>query len=169
MSTLKGKDLLQKEFNEFLEDPDLDDYFGIDYWDEDNEDILSWRVVMYGPPETIYEGGYFLIKIDFNENYPTSKPNVNFKTKIYHTNVNQSNGHVCISTLNNWENTPKKPSMKIVLEDIYSLLSYQNPFDGYSIFKDECIKNYEEFKRKARQWVIQYANVNDYDRKEKNY
>ena len=24
---------------------------------------------MYGPPNTIYEGGYFLIKIDFKEEY----------------------------------------------------------------------------------------------------
>ena len=166
---MKGKDLLQKEFNEFLEDPELDDYFGIDYWDEDNPNILSWRVTMYGPPDTIYEGGYFLIKIDFTEDYPIEKPEVRFKTKIYHTNVRQDDGHVCISTLNNWNKNEKKPTMKIVLEDIYSLLSYQNPYDGYPIFKDECIKNYEVFKRKARQWVLDYANVNNYDQKEKNY
>ena len=165
----KGKELLQKEFNEFLEDPELDDYFGIDYWDEDDPNIFSWRVTMYGPPDTIYEGGYFLIKIDFTEDYPIEKPEVRFKTKIYHTNVRQEDGHVCISTLNNWNNIKEKPTMKIVLEDIYSLLSYQNPYDGYFNFKEECIKNYEVFKKKARQWVIEYANVNDYDKKEKNY
>lgn len=166
---LNGKQLLQKEFNEFMEDPDLDDYFGIDYWDYDNPDILHWRVTMYGPTDSIYEGGYFLIKIDFNEKYPEEPPEARFKTKIYHTNVNQSNGHICISTLNNWKTKIKKPPMREVLEDIYTLLSYQNAYNGYYNFKDECLNNYEEFKRKARQWVRDYADANNYDREEKNY
>ena len=113
---LKGKALLQKEMNEFLEDPDTCDLFGVDYWDEDNPNILSWRITMMGPIGTFYEGGYFLIKADFDENYPVSKPTVRFKTKIYHTNVNQTNGHICLTTLNNWNNTEIRPKMKEVFE-----------------------------------------------------
>ena len=38
---LKGRALLQKEMNEFLEDPDMCDDFGVDYWDEENPNILK--------------------------------------------------------------------------------------------------------------------------------
>lgn len=166
---LKGKDLIQKELNEFLEDPDLEDIFGIDYWDEDNPNVLNWKITMYGPEGTLYEGGYFLLKVDFKENYPIEKPDVRFKTKIYHTNVNQTNGHICISTLNDWDKMKEKPTMKNILEDIAFLIWNQNADNGYFDFKNEYIKNYSEFQKKAKQWVIEYANVEDYDNPEKNY
>lgn len=166
---LKGKELIQKELNEFLENPDIDDIFGVDYWDEDNPNILNWRITMYGPEGTLYEGGYFLIKVDFNENYPDIKPEVRFKTKIYHTNVDQNNGHVCISTLNDWNLKTEKPNMKNILEDIAFLIWNQNASDGYFDFKDEYIKNFDEFQKKAKQWVKDYANVDDYDNPDKNY
>ena len=166
---LTGKDLIQKELNEFLEDPDIDDVFGIDYWDDDNPDVFNWKVTMYGPEGTLYEGGYFLIKVIFGENYPIEKPEVKFRTKIYHTNVRQSDGHVCISTLNNWDYTIEKPSMKNVLEDIAFLIWNQNANAGYSNFNNEYIENYSEFEKKAKQWVREYANVEDYDNPEKNY
>lgn len=166
---LTGKDLIQKELNEFLEDPDIDDVFGIDYWDDDNPDVLNWKVTMYGPEGTLYEGGYFLIKVIFDEKYPVVKPEVKFRTKIYHTNVRQTDGHVCISTLNNWESAIEKPSMKNVLEDIAFLIWNQNANAGYSNFNNEYIDNYPEFEKKAKQWVREYANVEDYDNPEKNY
>lgn len=166
---LTGKDLIQKELNEFLEDPDIDDIFGIDYWDDENPNVLNWKVTMYGPEGTLYEGGYFLIKIDFDEKYPEVKPEVKFRTKIYHTNVNQTDGHVCISTLNNWGNKTEKPSMKNVLEDIAFLIWNQNANAGYFDFQKEYINNYAEFEKKARQWVREYANVENYDDPNKNY
>lgn len=167
--TLKGKDLIQKELNDFLDNPDINDVFGVDYWDEEKPDVLHWRITMYGPDETIYEGGHFLIKVDFDENYPDKKPEVRFKTKIYHTNVNQENGHVCISTLNNWDKNPEKPSMKNVLEDIAYLLEEQNASLGYFDFSSQYIKNYPDFEKTAREWVKEYANVEEYDNPLKNY
>lgn len=167
--SLKGKLLIQKELNEFLDNPDIDDVFGVDYWDEEKPNVLNWRITMYGPEGTLYEGGYFLIRVDFDEKYPDVKPNIRFKTKIYHTNVNQTDGHVCISTLNNWDILIEKPNMKNVLEDIAFLIWNQNAGEGYGDFKDEYIKNYAEFEKKAKQWVKDYANVEDYDNPDKNY
>ena len=161
---LKGKALLQKEMNEFLEDLDTCDLFGVDYWDEDNPNILSWRITMMGPIGTFYEGGYFLIKADFDENYPVSKPTVRFKTKIYHTNVNQTNGHICLTTLNNWNNTEIRPKMKEVFEDIIFILCNQNAQRGYSNnITEEYKKDLQKFENSAQEWCKKYANVNDYD------
>ena len=161
---LKGKALLQKELNEFLEDPDMCDDFGVDYWDEENPNILSWRITMMGPIGTFYEGGYFLIKADFDEDYPNSRPIMRFKTKIYHTNVSQSNGNICLTTLNNWKKTEIKPSMKDVLEDIIFILCNQNAERGYSNnITEQYKKDIKIFENTAQEWCKKYANINDYD------
>lgn len=166
---LKGKELLQKEFNEFLENPDATDLFGVDYWDIDNPDILHWSVTIIGPIDTFYEGGYFLLKVDFKDNYPDSKPEVNFRTKIYHSNVSQLNGHICISTLNDWYSTNPKPTMKEVLEDIIFLMWNPTPEKGYGQFDQEYIKDISKFEQNAKDWVRTYANVEDYDNPSKHY
>lgn len=161
---LKGKELLQKEMNEFLEDPDMCDDFGIDYWDEENPNILSWRITMLGPIGTFYEGGYFLIRADFDEDYPNKKPKVNFRTKIYHTNVNQNDGNICLTTLNNWEKSKIKPTMKDVFEDIIFILCCQNADRGYSNNITKEYKNdLKKFESTAQEWCRKYANVNNYD------
>jgi ubiquitin-protein ligase len=161
---LKGTALLQEEMNKFLEDPDMCDDFGVDYWDEDNPNILSWRITMLGPVGTIYEGGYFLIKADFDEDYPNKKPIVRFRTKIYHTNVSQKNGNICLTTLNNWEESCNKPSMKEVFEDIIFILCNQNAQSGYrNEITKQYLKDLKKFESTAQEWCRKYANVNDYD------
>ena len=165
----KGKELLKRELKDFLEDPDATDIFGVDYWDLDKPDILHWQVTMYGPVDTFYEGGYFLIKIDFEETYPKTKPKVNFRTKIYHSNVSQISGTVCISTLNEWESRNPRPTMKEVLEDIVYLLYNPTPEQGWGNFDEEYIKDISKFEKNAREWVKIYANVEDYDDPSKHY
>ena len=166
---LKGKDLLQKELNDFLENPDPTDTFGVDYWDIDNPDILHWSITMLGPNDTFYEGGYFLIKVDFTEKYPEEKPIVRFKTKIYHSNISQKTGNVCITTLNDWKSRNPKPTMKEVLEDIAFLMYHPTPELGYGNFDSEYINDITKFEKNAKEWVEKYANVNDYDDPKNHY
>ena len=35
-----------------------------------NEDIYNWLVVIFGPPKTLYEGGYFKAEMTFPTDYP---------------------------------------------------------------------------------------------------
>ena len=146
------------------------DYFGVDYWDEDNPNILHWRITILGPTGTFYEVGYFLIEADFDENYPKKKPKVRFRTKIYHTNISQYSGNICISTLNDWDKKDEKSTMKDVLEDIIFLMCNQNADLGYP---NEITKEYKEsitkFEKTAQEWCTKYANVNDYDNPDNFY
>uniref|UniRef100_A0A0N5AVB6 UBIQUITIN_CONJUGAT_2 domain-containing protein n=1 Tax=Syphacia muris TaxID=451379 RepID=A0A0N5AVB6_9BILA len=63
---------------------------------EDN--IFVWTVAIFGPPGTLYQGGYFKATIKFPNNYPYSPPSVKFLTKVWHPNVYE-NGDLCISIL----------------------------------------------------------------------
>jgi ubiquitin-protein ligase len=51
-----------------------------------------------GPPNTLYQGGYFKSIIRFPQDYPYSPPTVRFLTKMWHPNIYE-NGDVCISIL----------------------------------------------------------------------
>jgi ubiquitin-conjugating enzyme E2 A len=52
---------------------------------EDN--ILLWEAVIFGPEQSIWEGGVFKLLLEFTEEYPSKPPNIVFKTKLFHPNV----------------------------------------------------------------------------------
>ena len=123
-----------------------------------NNDIFHWKITLLGPVDTPYAGGLFILTADFTENYPKEKPEVRFVNQIYHLNVSPSNHHICISILNEWK--PKTP-MVDVISGIFSLFYNQNPKSPYS---GEMAREYEtnrnEFNRKAKEWTLKYASIN---------
>jgi len=64
----------------------------------DDQNVFKWTVAIYGPPGTLYQGGYFKATIKFPNNYPYSPPNLRFLSKVWHPNVYE-NGELCISIL----------------------------------------------------------------------
>ena len=64
-----------------------------------NEDSLfEWEVVLFGPPDTLYEGAYIKAQMKFPSDYPSSPPTVRFITPMWHPNV-YANGELCLSIL----------------------------------------------------------------------
>ena len=121
-------------------------------------DIFHWKISLIGPQDTPYAGGIFILTADFPDDYPNGKPEVKFINKMYHLNVSPSNGHVCISTLNNWK--PRTPFSDI-MTSIFALFYNQNPNSPYNNAQAEEFKNNRaEFDRKAREWTQQYAAMN---------
>mmetsp|Transcript_18937 Transcript_18937/g.31190 ORF Transcript_18937/g.31190 Transcript_18937/m.31190 type:complete len:104 (-) Transcript_18937:370-681(-) len=65
----------------------------------DDSDIYKWNVMIEGPSNTIYEGGYFPAILEFPVDYPQKPPKMKFTTKgFWHPNVHPD-GKVCISIL----------------------------------------------------------------------
>ena len=149
MATMK---YLKKEFDALQNDPILS--LGCTVGLEKN-DIFHWKISLAGPVDTPYAGGMFFLTADFGEDYPDKKPEVRFINKIYHLNVSPTNGHICISTLNEWK--PKTP-MVDVISAIFALFYDQNPKSPYS---GEMAREYEnnraQFNHKAMEWTAKYA------------
>ncbi len=57
--------------------------------------LTQWNATIIGPSDTPYEGGKFIVNIDFSDNYPFKAPKVLFKTKIFHPNIKQDTGEIC--------------------------------------------------------------------------
>ena len=64
----------------------------------DDDNIFLWELMIVGPPDTLYEGGFFQCKLEFPSDFPSLPPVMTFKTPIWHPNVYES-GVVCISIL----------------------------------------------------------------------
>jgi len=83
---------LQKELEDINNNPEqFDAGFA-------EEDIFLWNLMIYGPEDTMYEGGLFQCSMKFPKDYPSSPPEMTFNTPMWHPNIHQD-GKVCISIL----------------------------------------------------------------------
>jgi ubiquitin-conjugating enzyme E2 D len=120
-----------------------------------DDNIFNWTATIVGPKDSPYEGGIFLLAIDFPKDYPFKPPKVSFTTKIYHPNIN-SGGSICLDILNSqW--SPALTISKTLLS-ICSLLTDPNPDDPLvssiaHIYKNDRSKYNEE----AKAWAQKYA------------
>ncbi|KAF6990488.1 hypothetical protein CFC21_007674 [Triticum aestivum] len=130
----------------------------------DDGNVFEWQVTIIGPPETLYDGGYFNAVMTFPQDYPNSPPSVRFTSEMWHPNV-YPDGRVCISILhppgddpNGYELaserwTPVHTVESIVLS-IISMLSSPNDESPANI---EAAKDWREkraeFKKKVRSLV----------------
>lgn len=94
--------------------------------------FFPWKVVMSAPKGSPYEGGTFLLTVEFEKTFPILPPQVRFVTRIHHPNFNK-HGKVCHSILNrNWTSDM---NMQEVLGLVYSLLlaaEFSDPMDTLS-------------------------------------
>lgn len=93
-STNQASLLLQKQLKDLCKNPV--DGFSAGLVDESN--IFEWSVTIIGPPDTLYDGGFFNAIMSFPPNYPNSPPTVKFTSEVWHPNV-YPDGRVCISIL----------------------------------------------------------------------
>jgi ubiquitin-protein ligase len=76
--------LLMNQFGEMKKEP-IEGIF-VDLVDEDN--VYEWDVFIAGPPDTVYEGGIFRLRLKFPQDYPFSPPTLLFKSKFWVTFLN---------------------------------------------------------------------------------
>ena len=117
--------------------------------------MFVWEACIFGPEESPYEGGVFMLSIQFPVEYPFRAPHFQFKTRIYHPNINSA-GLICLDILKG-EWSPALTVGKVLLS-ICSLLTDPNPGDP---FVPEAAKLYIEdraaYDEIARTWTHCYA------------
>jgi ubiquitin-conjugating enzyme E2 S len=104
---------------------------------------------MEGPTGTPYENKFFLLKLVFSQDFPSTPPRGFFLTKIYHPNVDMTTGAICVNTLK--KDWTSETTVAHVLAVIRCLLIV--PFPESSL-NDEAgkmfMESYQEYSKRAR-------------------
>jgi len=127
-------------------------------------------IIFYGPDNSDYEGGIWKIRIRFPPQYPYKGPIINFMNKIFHPNVEQKAGTICLNLIgSDWN--PSYDLLNILNIFLPELLQNPNAKDPYN---SEAAKLYNEclikYKQKVKEYIGRYAsNLEDLIPKEEEF
>merc|ERR1719508_459542 len=97
--------------------------------------MFLWEVALFGPPDTLYQGGYFKAHLKFPPDYPYNPPSVRFLSKVWHPNVYE-NGDLCIS----------------ILHTVVSLLNEPNTFSPANVDASVMYRRWKDSKGKDKEY-----------------
>ena len=120
-----------------------------------------------GPKESLYEGGKWKLHIQLPENYPYKSPSIGFVNRIYHPNVDESSGTICLDVINQtW--SPLFELKNIFEEFLPQLLLYPNAKDPLNAnAADLMLHNLNNYEQKVKQYVKLYAKDDDEEEEKK--
>ncbi|KAL4766265.1 putative ubiquitin conjugating enzyme E2 [Aspergillus foveolatus] len=126
--------------------------------DAQSDDITQLTTLLAGPQGTPYSQGLWRLHLKLPEDYPKSPPKATFRTRIWHPNVEESTGAVCVDTLKrDWKSTL---TLKDVLITISCLLIFPNPDSALNATAGALLQeNYDAFARQAKLMTSIHAPV----------
>lgn len=123
-----------------------------------DENAMNELIVKFkGPADSPYEGGVWKVRVQLPDQYPHKSPSIGFLNRIYHPNIDEASGSVCLDVINQtW--SPMFDLVNIFDVFLPQLLLYPNPTDPLNAEAAAMqLKNEDKYKEKIKLYVLKYA------------
>lgn len=122
-----------------------------------DDSIQQFHVIFKGPSDTPYAGGQWRIRVELPDQYPLKSPSIGFVNKIYHPNIDESSGLVCLDVINQtW--SPMFGLFNIFENFLPHLLRYSNPSDPLNTEASNLMtKDLNKYTEVVKEYVKRYA------------
>jgi len=122
-----------------------------------NDNMQEFYVRFNGPKETPFEGGIWKVHVELPDQYPYKSPSIGFVNKIFHPNIDELSGSVCLDVINQtW--SPMFDMINIFEVFLPQLLGYPNandPLNGEAAAL--MMRNKDQYNSKVKEYVAKYA------------
>eukprot|EP01104_Vermistella_antarctica_P006916 TRINITY_DN17623_c0_g1_i1.p1 TRINITY_DN17623_c0_g1~~TRINITY_DN17623_c0_g1_i1.p1 ORF type:complete len:196 (-),score=62.16 TRINITY_DN17623_c0_g1_i1:273-860(-) len=122
-----------------------------------SDNMTDFIVTFNGPPDSSYSGGKWKVRVDLPQAYPYKSPSIGFINRIFHPNVDETSGSVCLDVINQtW--SPMYDLINIFEVFLPQLLLYPNPTDPLNGDAAALmLREPEKYHTKVKDYVVRYA------------
>ncbi|GAA5865021.1 hypothetical protein JCM8547_007684 [Rhodosporidiobolus lusitaniae] len=124
-----------------------------------NDNMQEFYVRFNGPAETPFAGGSWKIHVELPDGYPYKSPSIGFTNKIFHPNIDELSGSVCLDVINQtW--SPMFDMINIFEVFLPQLLRYPNaadPLNGEAAAL--LMRDPKAYDARVKEYVQKYAST----------
>ena len=127
---------------------------------------FHWRLIINGIADSIFYGGFFPVELTFPDEFPLLPPQMFFKCPMWHPNIDDKSGKVCMSILhdpgedifNQQESASERwnpiHTVESIVLSVLSMLQSPNPESPLNIPANrEFMNDPEKYKQNVRRYV----------------
>ncbi|KAJ5959389.1 Ubiquitin-conjugating enzyme E2 [Penicillium vulpinum] len=120
--------------------------------------VQEFYVRFKGPDETPFTGGHWKIHVELPDQYPYKSPSIGFVNRIFHPNIDELSGSVCLDVINQtW--SPMYDMLNIFEVFLPQLLRYPNPSDPLNGEAAALMmREPKAYEAKVKEYVAKYAS-----------
>ncbi|OIV89749.1 hypothetical protein TanjilG_03451 [Lupinus angustifolius] len=126
-----------------------------------NDGMKEFHVQFHGPKDSLYQGGVWKVRVELPDEYPYKSPSIGFINKIYHPNVDEATGSVCLDVINKtW--SPMFDLVNVFEMFLPQLLLYPNELDPLNPEAAAVmINDRTTYELRVKEYCERYAKPSD--------